>query len=352
MAGDSGKETDSLTWLQRLQHDPQEFDFHQALRRLECLFVDKPRFGRSIRPAQEPIRLGQDPSMAFAPSAITAFKMPLDDVPGRLAVAFFGMFGPHGPLPTHITEYARDRLRNSADRTLASFIDLFNHRMLLLFHRAWATAQPVVCQDRPESSRFAIYVGAIFGLALDAVKERDVIPDRAKLQYAGRLAAPTRNAEGIRAMVAHYFGVPAQVEQFIGEWVDIPESGRWRLGYSREVSAMAETTVVGARAWQCNHKFRIVLGPLSRDELQRFLPGAPNLERLTALVRSYVGRELAWDVRLTLAPDASDQLQLARGGRMGWNTRLGRSHSGATNEDLIVDPSLGQTQRVASRVAA
>ena len=115
---------------------------------------------------------------------------------------------------------------------------------------------------------------------------------------------------------------------------------------------MAETTVVGARTWQCDHKFRLVLGPLSRDEFPRFLPGASNLAKMSALVRTYLGTELAWDVRLSLAPDASDQLQLAHGGRMGWNTRLGRSHSGGTSEDLIVDPSLGQTKRVPSKVAA
>lgn len=338
-----------MRWLQELQESPFDFDFHQALRRLECWLRDKPRFGQSLRITDEPIRLGQDPSMAFAPAAISSFKLPQDGAPGRLAVAFFGMFGPHGPLPLHLTEYARDRWRNTQDRTFASFVDIFHHRMLLFFHRAWAMAQPTVSQDRPETSRFPIYIGSTFGLALKASRERDLIPDRAKLHYAGRLASPTRNAEGLRAVLVDYFGVAVQVEEFVGEWIELPDSGRWRLGYSRDVSTVG-AAVLGASVWQCTHKFRLVLGPLSRQEFQRFLPGAKSLDRLSALVRTYVGDELKWDVRLTLAPDASDQLELGREGWMGWNSRLGRPRQGQRSEDLIVDPSSRQTRRALSRV--
>src|SRR6478609_2460492 len=72
----------------------------------------------------------------------------------RLYVTFGGMFGPQGPLPLHLTEYARDRIINSADPTFARFLDIFHHRMLSLVYRAWADAQPTVQFDRPESDRF------------------------------------------------------------------------------------------------------------------------------------------------------------------------------------------------------
>jgi type VI secretion system protein ImpH len=352
MAADPGTAGHPVNWLGVLEQFAEEFDFHVAMRRLECAFRDMPRFGEAMRPSDEPIRVGQDPSTAFAPSALTSFRPPGDGRPGRLAVAFFGMFGPRGALPVHITEYARDRLRNAGDRTLASFVDLFHHRMFLLFHRAWAAAQPTSCQDRPKSNRFSIYAGALFGLALPSMLGRDAIPDQAKLQYAGRLSALTRNAEGLRAVVADFFRTQVAIESFVGEWLTLPDDGRWSLGESRAASTLGRSTVLGRRVFQTSHKFRVVLGPLSRETFGQMLPGGRSLKSLAAMVRTYVGDEFKWDVRLVLDPNATDQLQLSGGGRLGWNTRLGSTLKNTQGEDLIVDPSFQQTKRTLSRAPA
>jgi type VI secretion system protein ImpH len=332
-------------WLLELEQRPYDADYHLALRRLECLYRERPRLGEGMRPSDEPVRIGQDPSTAFAPSAISAFQRAKEGVAARLAVAFMGMFGPRGALPLHLTEYARDRIRNAGDATFARFVDIFHHRMLVLFHRAWAAAQPTACQDRPESNRFTLYVGALFGLGLRAVTERDDIPDRVKLHYAARLAAPARNAEGLEAMLSEFFKIRAVVQPFIGEWITLPPDGRWRLGYSRDVSALGSSTILGARVWQCEHKFRIVLGPLTREQFQGMLPGSATLATLASLVRAYVGDELDWEARLVLADGESLQLRLGGGTRLGWNTHIGR-RGGPKNEDLIVHPNSGRTQRM------
>jgi type VI secretion system protein ImpH len=352
MASEHRTTPDRLAWLAEVEREPWAFDFHLVLRRIESIFRDKPRLGEALRPSDEPVRCGQPPSTAFAPSAVTSFTSPRDGEPGRLGVSFFGMFGPRGPLPVHITEYARDRLRNAADGTLVAFIDLFHHRMLLLFHRAWAVAQPTASHDRQDRNRFTTYLGSLFGLALRATLGRDVIPDSAKLQYSGRLAALTRNAEGLCAVLSDYFDLPIEVEEFIGEWVELPEGGRWLLGHSREKSTLGRSAILGARVWQCAHKFRLVIGPVTRRDFQRMLPGGPSLTRMAALVRAYVGDELKWDVRLVLAPDASVQLQLGREGKLGWNARLGAGTAGEREPDVIVDPFSHETQRTLAGVAA
>lgn len=109
------------------------------------------------------MRLAQEPSLAFAPATLAAFDPGNEDRAPRLTEYFLGLFGPHGPLPVHLTEYARDRLRNHGDRTFARFADLFHHRMLGLFYRAWADTQPTVSFDRPETDRFNVYVGPSSG---------------------------------------------------------------------------------------------------------------------------------------------------------------------------------------------
>ena len=338
--------------MPRVERHPYDFDFLATLRRLECIFREFPRHGTGARPADEAVRLGQDPSMAFASTAITSFRPPTEGRLAQLFISFFGLFGPHGPLPVHLTEYARDRVRNAGDRTLVAFANIFHHRMMLLFYRAWSVAQATVSADRPEANRFDDYLGSLFGLADGALKNRDALPDRVKLYYAARFSFPTRNAEGLEQMVSDHFDFGVDLEQFIGEWVTLPEDSRFQLGLSRETSTLGRSTVLGGRIFRADHKFRIVLGPLDRDQFQNLLPGGQTLKQLVSMVRQYVGDEFAWDVRLVLRRDASDVLELGKHGRLGWNTRLGLGVGERSPEDLVVDPFTRQTRRLRTRAAA
>jgi type VI secretion system protein ImpH len=351
MASENRLPPDDLTWLDRLALAPGTFDFHAALRRVEASFPALPRLGTAVRPSEEPIRLGQSPSQGFEPSAVVDFVRPRTEgaVP-RMLVGFMGLWGPQGPLPTHMTEHARERVRHVGDRTLTSFLDVFHHRMLLLFHRAWATTQPTVSINRPGDDSFAKYVGALVGMALPATQGRDAFPDRAKLFYAGRFGASARNAEGLANIVSDYFGVPADVESFVGQWVEVPDGGRWRLGQSPETGSLGRTAVLGARIWTRDQKFRLILGPLGTSAFGRMLPGARGIEELAALVRMYTNDEWAWDVRLVLTKDVGGQMSLGKGARLGWTSRVGRA-TGA-REDLVVDPALGRTHRIQVKAGA
>ncbi len=331
-----------MSFLARLAAAPHRFDFHQTMRRLEGLFRDQPRWGAAARPSAEPIRIGQDPSLAFGAAMLTGFLPPEAEKPGRLTVAFFGLFGPHGPLPLHLTEYARDRIRHAGDRTFAGFVDIFQHRMLVLFHRAWSAAHPTASFDRPESDRFQSYVAAIFGQDFSAGGED--VGRWARLQYAAHFANPSRHPSGLEAIVSDYFGVPAKVEEFIGCWLELPEASRSRLGVSAEVSMLGRTAILGRRVWRSDQKFRIALGPLTHAEFERFLPSGAALPKLKELVRAYLCDELDWDVRLVLGENEDDRARLARDSRLAWNARLGRRKLGRS-EQLLVHPESGATER-------
>ncbi len=59
--------------------------------------------------------------MAFPTSTIhKVTRDPLTNVP-RMYVNFLGMFGPNGPLPLVITEFARERILHSNDRRCHGF---------------------------------------------------------------------------------------------------------------------------------------------------------------------------------------------------------------------------------------
>ena len=167
--------------------------------------------------------------MDHATASIARFDPGANGHPGRLQVHFFGLFGPDGPLPLHLTEYARDRRRNHGDPAFQRFVDLFHHRALSLFYRAWADVRPTVSFDRPEQDRFGYYVGALIGLSTPGLRDRDAMPDLTKLHFAGLLAGQTRHAEGLAQILSAFFSMPVHVEGFCGAWLPLPECDRSRL---------------------------------------------------------------------------------------------------------------------------
>jgi type VI secretion system protein ImpH len=338
MAGPPGTPTSAVDLLQELQREAYRFDFYHTVRRLECLFPDKPRLGDATRAADDPIRLGQQPSMSFAPSELDSLEPATAERPARLLVLFFGLLGPNGPLPLHITEHARDRLRHSDDPTFARFLDLFHHRMLSLFYRAWANAQPTVQLDRPAADRFALYVGSLLGMGSTALRGLDAVPDQAKLYFAGHLGCQTRHAEGLEAILQGFLETPVRIQQYVGQWMPLPDNARWRLGGSPANGTLGSTTTAGDRIWDCQQKFRIVLGPVSYRQYQNLLPGESTFGRLAALVRSYVGYELDWDVNVILKKEEVPRLRLGEESRLGWNSWLVSRALERDPRDPILDP--------------
>jgi type VI secretion system protein ImpH len=337
--------------LSALREAPYRFDFYQAMRRLESIYRERPRWGTALRPADEPLRLGQEVTLAAAPSTLARFVPAQGATPARLYSYFFGMLGPTGPLPLHITEYAKQRAHLNHDRSLVAFLDLFHHRMLALYYRARSSADPVAQRDRPEDDRFAMYVGSMLGVGLPGLRDRDAMPDNAKLYYGGLLAAQTRNAEGLRSILEDYLQVRAHIEQFVGEWVNLPASQAWKLGQppsrnSPQLGRLASTALVGSRVWLRQHRFRISLGPLRHDQFRALLPGTQGFLHITAIVRNYIGDELKWDLRLKLAPDAIRPAQLGAGAQLGRTSWLVARTDNTDWEDLIVDPSQDYDRKV------
>lgn len=339
MADQDWTATDAL--IDALKNEPWRFDFFQAMRLIECYYEDSPRLGRSKQVEDEaPVRFGQAVSLDFPPSALAAWEKAGKELPDRLQVLFFGLFGPNGPLPLHLTEYALERM-GKRDMAFTRFADMFHHRLLCLFYRAWAEAQPVVHYDRhaqgQEEDRFSRHLGSLFGLGMDSLRGRDAMPDLAKLLFAGHLSCQTRHAEGLSIIIAEFFGIPARIEEFVGEWMDIAPHEQTRLGANEQAGQLGLSTVLGARVFGCQHKIRIVLGPLDIDCYRAMLPGQAGLRELTAIVRNYVGDELAWEVNLVLRQPDIPPLRLDGSTQLGWTSWLGSKNRDA--DDFMLNPA-------------
>jgi type VI secretion system protein ImpH len=278
-----------------LEARPHGFSLFAALRLLEKASAAQPRLGESRKAADDHVRLGQAPHLVFAPSDIASVATG-DEGRIELEQLGFGLFGPNGALPLHWTELAYERRHQKEDGTIVDFLNVFQHRLISLFYRAWAQSEPAVSLDRPDTDSFRLYVGALLGVAPESAHDSDEVPDFAKLSRAGRFGLQARSADGLEAVLSDYFGVSIEVRPFSGEWLDIPAGLHSRLSEQR----LGMSTTLGATTWQCQHKFEIVLGPLSGSQFENFLPGARGLTELHSLVRFYTNDEWGWQVRLLL----------------------------------------------------
>lgn len=335
MAPGTGVGEDRLSHLDRLVDRPTDYHVFLALRLIEAAYAEAPRLGQSRRPRQDRVRLGQEPSLAHAPTTLTTFQKPKGETPGHLANLFFGLFGPHGPLPPHLTEHARERRRTYGDPTFVAFADLLTHRAMSLLYRAWATGQPAVAFDRGTGTEMERKVAALGGLAGKAMQGRDAMPDLSKRYFAGHLLRGPKNAEGLEAMLASFFRAPVRLKQFIGTWLALEPGDRWHLG---DGAGLGQATSIGARVWSRSAKFRVRIGPLTLPEYVALLPGGAALARLTAIVRSFAGDTLDWDVNLVLAGPEVPRAQLGAATRLGQTSWLGRRDPSQDADDLYLEP--------------
>ncbi len=368
------------TLLLGLQREPWAHDFFALMRRIESLQPQAPRIGRAQRPSQELLRLGQVPEMDFAPAPIARFERAAQGAgdgdaagvggraaptpgithQGRLGVRFFGLLGPQGPMPLHLTEYVRERQHQHGDPTLARFLDVFHHRMLSLFYRAWAQAQPTVQMDRPADDRYGAWLGASFGLGA-GTHASDSIADSAKRFQAGLLGSRSRHPEALVKVLQQYFGVAVALHSHQPQWLALRTEDRSRLGQAGNrlhglggglgggsgggfgggsggglganlaggglrgaVAQLGVSANAGHKVFDRQFKFRLDIGPLSLPQYLNFLPGGRAWAELRDWVALLAGAEMRWDARLGLRQAEVPPPQLGSGVRLGLTTWLGR----------------------------
>lgn len=185
-----------------VRETPWRYDLFQLLRRIDARGGERYPLGRAPLPKFEPLRIGQQPSMGFAPSTVAEVRQREENGLHEVSILSFGLFGPNGPLPVHMTEYARERIHHHQDHSLSAFADLFHHRLTLLFYRARADAQPAVSLDRDDNRRFEGYLASLIGMGQPAQMSKGSLSAHARFTHAGHLTRHGRDPEGWRKSCA------------------------------------------------------------------------------------------------------------------------------------------------------
>jgi type VI secretion system protein ImpH len=306
-----------------LYREPQSFDFFQAVRLLELLETDRASVGDSARPRDEAVQFKAHASLSFPASAIQRLTPGEGGSAPVMTVNFMGLTGPQGILPEYYTELVIDRLR-AHDPTIRDFFDIFNHRAISLFYRAWERSRYTVGYEREGADPVTSVLRDIVGLGEPALHQRQLVRDQSILFYAGLYAAAPHSATGLELILSDYFHVPVEIEQFVGVWRPLEEPDQCCFDAGDPASTrLGFGAVAGDEVWDRQSRARIRVGPLSVGRYCDFLPDGSAWQPLGALVRFYCGYDVEFEVQLVLERDEVPSCIL--GGedsepRLGWLT--------------------------------
>ncbi|TQV80453.1 type VI secretion system baseplate subunit TssG [Denitrobaculum tricleocarpae] len=345
--------------IDELFRAPYRFGFFQAVRLLEAAkriplrrkgakggedarSPNSGAVGEDVPPGSEAVRFRALPALHFPPSEISKIVQPKLESksggagekpapPPEMTVGFMGLTGPSGVLPPHYTETV---IRETRGKNLAlrDFFDLFNHRLISLFLRAWEKYRlPQVYEragrDREDPVTSSLY--AMIGFGESSLRKRLAFDDQLLLHYGGHLSHSPPSAVALEALLSDFFERKVEIDQFQGRWLTLAEDECTSLPANPHMDPgfcrLGVDAVVGSRVWDVQSSFRIRMGPLSYDQFVAFMPEGDELLKLAQMTRLFVGADKSFDVQLTLRGDQVPALQLGGGGkgpgpRLGWNT--------------------------------
>ena len=323
----------------QLAGDPTSFGFFHAVRLLERLYPGRARVGGFGAPSDEVAHFSANPSIAFPASEIETLELP-GDGPARLRVNFMGLIGPLGVLPYHYTQLVAERLR-ARDRALESFLNVFQHRIISLFYRAWEKQHLPAAYERDRSERVTEHFLDLVGLGLPAFRNRMPVRDETFIFYAGALGPQPRSAVALQRVVEDFFDVPVEIDQFVGGWYPLDPATQCNVGSEAGASdQVGQGAVVGDEIWDQQARVRIRLGPLTREQYERFLPTGAAHKVLQELTRFFSHDQFDFEVQLVPRRDDVGPCQLGADGQrptsLGWGTWLSTARFARDADETVL----------------
>ena len=352
--------------IEAVRENPFAYGFVQAVRLLEravsqaqaegaAIVYARNPVARHTPPATEAVRFHATQSLTFASSEIASLDpKPTGAGPWQwhLQVNFMGLTGSSGVLPYHYTELVLKRLKLK-DRSLANFLDLFNHRLISLFYQASIKYRlpieyerfslgPAAASSHDSHTKILL---ALIGLGTPGLTRRLSTKDDALLYYAGLFTQKVRTVDGLKQILFHLFSIPVEVREFIGQWQGLIDDVRSRLPGQDCVrgqnNQLGKTAMLGRKGWFSQGKIRIVLGTLTQKQFNALAPGTPTLKALDEVVRLYIDYEHDYDYVMRIRrSDIPRPMRLDRAAppKLAWDSWLSATGAPAGERDTVEIP--------------
>ena len=161
------------------------------------------------------------------------------------------------------------------------------------------------------------------------------------IYYGGLLGQRPRSAQALKQILADYFEVPVEIEQFAGGWCRLDAETQCRMsGENHESEVLGFGAVVGDEVWDQQSRVRIVLGPLTLERYADFLPDGKSWHPLRAWVRFFSNDEWEFEVKLILereqVPACALGAEGTSGPQLGWVSWVKSQPLGRDPDDTVL----------------
>ncbi len=352
--------------IDRLRDEPYRFEFFQAVRLLLGHYRAEGSEQQDLDILGQVIQFRNSVSLGFPPSEIESLEFEAApektgdaiDIHGKklgkvvLTPSFIGLTGPMGVLPRHYTHYVAEREIYHRDTATRAFLDIFSSRAVALFYQTWLKYRLHLQYESDRKNRFLPLVLSLSGFGLPGMQQRmehgqQGIADESLAYYASALRERPQSVQWFARVVADYFRVKCRVEQFVGQWFQLPKHEYTRLGSAN--CALGQSTFCGERVWDRNTKVKLIIGPLRKLQFDDFLPGKHAADNLKRFFHLMVGTTYDCEVQLIL--DKRDLVQAKLDSRgtsssLGWNGWLGARQSATDSGEVAYLISAGGTNSI------
>jgi type VI secretion system protein ImpH len=284
--------------LEALQGRVAEADLYRFCQLLERALPDHPPLGSTTSPADDPVRFRPDPGMGFPAGELKAIETD-DKHPGRPATVrtrLLGLYGVDSPLPTAFLDDIAQR--REGHEALEAFLDIFNHRIFTQFYPIWRKySYPATFEAGGSDATSQCLLGLI-GLGIPGTARQVGTPISRFLALLSVMRLPTRNAEGIAALVKLL--APETRTQVTPHWPrKVLLAQPARLSPTQPVR-LSQGTPLGCVAYDANSQLHLALFTEDRHEARGWLPGGQLYNDLRALLRVYLGWRCTAKLQLSL----------------------------------------------------
>lgn len=254
------------------------------------------------------------------------------DAQGRdrchVSVPFFGLNGITSPLPVGYVREMLDDTDEGRPPTVANFLDIFNHRLISLYYRAWLKYRGHLNLDQEGSGGLAPLLLALGGMDDDL--RGGALEPRALLPAIAPLVRRVKSTSSSESSLRELLGVAVQVRPYDLRQVPVPEDQRFQLGVSACALGADDPPVLGEFVPDYMGRCEVRIGPMPLDMLKRMQPGGDLCEAAHRMLSKSLPSTLEY--RLTLLLQEGETENWTLGGddhsQLGENMWLGTPEPG------------------------
>lgn len=265
--------------------------------------------GYDSSPKQELIKFTATQKFGYPGNAITkleqiSFEDGLHKV--NMQISFMGLTGCSGALPQFYSELVMQRIRYK-DTTMRDFYDMFNHRLISLYYRAWKKYKPSLNHVNEDKDKDPYT--QILGLLSGGYNDH-------QLHFSGLYSRKIRNVFDLKSILSSYLGCDVGIKQMVGQWHDLQLQEQTCLAserlYEGQHARLGVDTVIGKKIWDISSSIEIHISTNNIEKTKSLLPKGKLFELAKKIVKDYAGNAISF--RLIIESDFKqlDAVQLSK----------------------------------------